>query len=69
MSMKLMVLQIQSILSAVQDSISGNLHQDDGNQEDGTAADSEGLSALSRPFLTPAKEDLVEAERKLLEQV
>lgn len=59
-------MQIQGILSAVQDSIQGNLRHD---RQREAGADGAGQSALSGPFLTPAKEDLVEAERQLLQEV
>ena len=62
------MLQIQDILSAMDDSIEGKAHAG-GQVTAEPADDGRGQSALSGPFLSPAKEDLVEEERQLLEQV
>ena len=62
--------QIQRILDAVQGKDGGQgQSQQEGATEAKVAANGQGASALSGPFLTPAKEDLVEAERELLQQV
>ena len=60
--------QIQAVLKRLQGSDGGEAHQE-GTSEAQPAANGQGQSVLSGPFLTPAKEDLVESERELLQQV
>lgn len=62
------ITQIQAVLKKLQGS-DGPEAQQESAAEGQPAANGQGQSVLSGPFLTPAKEDLVESERELLQQV